>query len=273
LISKHVIFTGKHSALTNKRLAGLIIPLAGLIILLITGLVISLADADQVLFIHINKLAQHLPDMIWTNITNMGSTLVGAVLISLLWHKYPHLVLHGIITGTLCTLCVYGLKIGLDITRPHLALDHQLFHFITTDINSPARPSGHTATAFFVAGTWLTLIHSRPIQALILILASLIALSRIAIGVHWPLDLIWGAVIGLGMGVVGPGIIHQMIPSGPKAEGFYRTLGSVLCLLLAYYFYLRPLPYPDTNTASYSLIYALLGYSLGRLGYRLIKKR
>jgi len=60
---------------------------------------------------------------------------------------------------------------------------------------NPAFPSGHAATAFACAAllAWLTPLPKVPL----FILATLIAFSRVYVGVHYPLDAIGGAILGL----------------------------------------------------------------------------
>jgi undecaprenyl-diphosphatase len=60
---------------------------------------------------------------------------------------------------------------------------------------NPSFPSGHAATAFACAAllSWLTPLPAVPLFAL----ATLIAFSRVYDGVHYPLDMIGGAVLGL----------------------------------------------------------------------------
>ena len=62
---------------------------------------------------------------------------------------------------------------------------------------NPSFPSGHAATSFACAATlaWLT-----PLSPVALyVLAALIAFSRVYVGVHYPLDVIGGAALGLGV--------------------------------------------------------------------------
>lgn len=56
-------------------------------------------------------------------------------------------------------------------------------------------PSLH-ATIFFALGTFLFFYHKR-LGALYLFAALLIALSRVIAGIHWPLDILAGAVLGI----------------------------------------------------------------------------
>jgi len=60
---------------------------------------------------------------------------------------------------------------------------------------NPSFPSGHAATSFACAAllAWLTPLPKVPLFAL----AALIAFSRVYDGVHYPLDSVGGAVLGL----------------------------------------------------------------------------
>ncbi len=62
-------------------------------------------------------------------------------------------------------------------------------------------PSGHTATSFAIALTILFLTWRTPRAwwgAIALVWAALVGLSRIYRGVHWPSDVLGGALVGLG---------------------------------------------------------------------------
>ena len=61
--------------------------------------------------------------------------------------------------------------------------------------HSHSFPSGHTATSF-AAATVLTALAPRWAPAFY-VLAAAIAYSRLYVGVHWPLDVVGGAAIGV----------------------------------------------------------------------------
>jgi membrane-associated phospholipid phosphatase len=61
--------------------------------------------------------------------------------------------------------------------------------------HSHSFPSGHTATSF-AGATALSLVYPRGTPAFFL-LAAAIAYSRLYVGVHFPLDVVGGAVIGV----------------------------------------------------------------------------
>ena len=66
---------------------------------------------------------------------------------------------------------------------------------LVTIPHSHSFPSGHTATSF-AGATALSLLYPRATPAFFL-LAAAIAYSRLYVGVHFPLDVVGGAVIGV----------------------------------------------------------------------------
>ncbi len=76
--------------------------------------------------------------------------------------------------------------------RPFLALN---FEPLVAEINHGAFPSGHAAFYFALAGViWLL---DKKWGWRFLIAASLMGLARVFVGVHWPLDIIGGAIVGI----------------------------------------------------------------------------
>lgn len=61
-------------------------------------------------------------------------------------------------------------------------------------------PSGHATSAFAAAGV-VALLHPR-LRAPALVLAALVALSRVYLGVHFPSDVAAGALLGLALAAV-----------------------------------------------------------------------
>jgi undecaprenyl-diphosphatase len=63
-----------------------------------------------------------------------------------------------------------------------------------------AFPSGHSASAF--AAATVIAFSSRRLAVPAYVLAALVAWSRVYVGVHWPLDVIGGAVLGVLVGTL-----------------------------------------------------------------------
>ena len=62
-------------------------------------------------------------------------------------------------------------------------------------------PSNHTASAFVLAMTMFRM--SVPVGCVMLVLAAITGLSRLAAGLHWPEDVLGGALLGMICGAAG----------------------------------------------------------------------
>jgi undecaprenyl-diphosphatase len=81
-------------------------------------------------------------------------------------------------------------------------------------------PSGHAASA--VAGAFVTTLMVPQARALLWALAALIALSRVYVGVHYPLDVLVGALVGLAVGVFVTGGRAWYIQAPSAAQDQWR---------------------------------------------------
>ena len=88
------------------------------------------------------------------------------------------------------------LKRVADQPRPTATIPGLDVHGYPKDPFGNAYPSAHTAVAVgLVAALWPWL--TRPQRAVGVMIALLVALNRLYIGAHWPVDVVGGAAIGL----------------------------------------------------------------------------
>ena len=89
------------------------------------------------------------------------------------------------------------MKESVDRPRP-IYSDADIDAAVATP-GSPSFPSGHTSTAFAAAAV-VGALHPR-LRWPVYVLAALVGLSRIYLGVHFTLDVLAGAILGISIGL------------------------------------------------------------------------
>jgi undecaprenyl-diphosphatase len=118
--------------------------------------------------------------------------IVIAALVALVWRR-PYVLVAAAAADAFAQVLSYVIKELTDVDRPpvryaepkalvHVPHDHSF-------------PSGHAASSFACA-TVLAFTAPRLAPPLY-VLAAAIAFSRVYVGVHWPLDVVGGAALGL----------------------------------------------------------------------------
>ena len=196
-------------------------------------------DANRALFLLLNRLGPLTSDGLWMNITLLGDGMVAFALCLPLWRRRPELLWALVFVALFGTLWVHGMKPVIDVARPPALLGDEV-HIIGRAYKAHSFPSGHATTAFAVAGLFALGIRSRAWAGALVAAATVVALSRAVVGVHWPLDILAGAFGGWLAAVLG-------IWLGKKTERFgVRTwVQWILAALLAACAVALLLGYPD----------------------------
>lgn len=90
--------------------------------------------------------------------------------------------------------------IALFWARPRPFTDHPAVHVLLSRNTDPSFPSDHAAAAFAIA-TIAILVRPRLGVAAV-VLACLVAYSRVYVGAHYPGDVVGGALVGVVVGIV-----------------------------------------------------------------------
>ena len=185
------------------------------------------------LFIAVNALTVLNPQW-WAGLTFLGDTAVTLCVMAPLLLMRPTMwvgVLAAIPVGGITSLT---LKWLFDAPRPAEILALTDFHVVGSVLRGHSFPSGHTITAFAAAGavwsciwfanrknsvmyspatnqethsnldvsSWFALVFA-------FLLAALVGVSRIAVGAHWPFDVLAGACVGWLAGLNGAYIAQR----------------------------------------------------------------
>lgn len=166
------------------------------LIALILSIFIYLSDSNLTLFLKVNSLSNYTGDMLWAVLTFFSDGLVSFIILLPWIKRKPQLIWAVLIAAILFTLFGQGIKRIVDVQRPPQVLSANDFHLIGPDWGQHAFPSGHAAMIFMLAGVFVFTISRSWLRWLLIVFATWIAISRIVVGVHWPLDIIAGAAIG-----------------------------------------------------------------------------
>jgi membrane-associated phospholipid phosphatase len=232
---------------------------AGLPMALVAGLLAlpQMAPApaqQQALFLQLNHAAASWPEGLWSFFTLLGDTTLVFVLLSPLLLRHPRAVVAAMIAAPLGGIVSIVCKNILDAPRPGALLEPEQFHLIGPLWLYNSLPSGHTLTAFAAISAVLITLAPQlsrgktiALAALMLGMASLVGFSRIAVGAHWPLDVVSGAGIGWLAGLVGV-LVMQRFPTFWQSELSLRIMASFWAVL-GLWLLITPLDYPQGSAA------------------------
>ena len=187
-------------------------------------------------FVATQTFTRHLPDTFWAMATVCGSGLGAFALLSLALRRHPFWVAAALAAAPIAGAYSNIIKRVIALPRPAAVLAPDQIHIVGETLRSNSFPSGHSVTAFALAATIVFASRRPRVVALWMVpLALLIAMSRIAVGAHWPADLAAGAAGGWLSGACGVLIVDRWrrwnTPKGIRVMGF--ILAGVGIALLA----------------------------------------
>lgn len=131
--------------------------------------------------------------MVW--FTSIAEGHLAIILIVLAYRK-RRAYLWSLLAGIVLVIAVItGLKIYFAHPRPPAVFSLDDFFLASNLIRSNSFPSGHSATAMILAFYFVTTLRSVWQKFLLFTLAVFAGISRIYIGVHFPIDVWYGLMI------------------------------------------------------------------------------
>jgi len=127
------------------------------------------------------------------------------------------------------------LKDYFDISRPPRVLSVDLFNVHGPVHLNDSFPSGHTLSAWMFVSILFVSLQTKWKWGMVFI-ALLVGLSRIALGVHWPMDVIAGMTLGWAIGLLACGLVEKWPSfSGVVAQRIYGIILFAVILALFWY--------------------------------------
>jgi membrane-associated phospholipid phosphatase len=245
---------------------------------LVAALLLQIRPPQREVFIQLNQWASAWPAGLWVFLTQLGETGVLFLVLSplLLWR--PQAMFAVLAAVPLGGLFSVSMKALFNAPRPASVLDLAQIHVIGPVLNNASFPSGHSITAFAGAAAVLACLlpgridgatagsaAARPaggsadqatarratrtalVAVSVIGLAALVGFSRLAVGAHWPVDVLAGASGGWLAGLSGAWATRRM-PRLWRPAVNQRLLGLGL-LVTAFWLLWRPIEYPNGAVA------------------------
>lgn len=166
-------------------------------ILALAFILLQAFDLNESLFFVINEASKNvLSDAIAAHLTELGNGSIVGILALMLTVKYPEIAKRFLIITLMAGIFIAGFKQLFADPRPAGVLAQTDFHIIGDVLKKYSFPSGHTTTAFAMAGFIMLTFASISLRVVVLVLAIIAGVSRISVGAHWPEDVLAGAALG-----------------------------------------------------------------------------
>lgn len=147
-------------------------------------------------------------DAIMPAITELGSFVFVTIFLIIVFliakfknkEEIKNIILICIISVLFVGLITVIIKYIVNEPRPFMELSN--VHLLVVEDDLRSFPSGHTATVFSLITCLILNIkgyvkHYKAVSCLLILYGIIIGFSRIYVGVHYPIDVIFGAAIGI----------------------------------------------------------------------------
>ncbi len=193
--------------------------------------------SNRAVFMFFNQASNYTGAAFWEYVTTFGDSLVVFSLVLLLVGRRPMLLWTLLFSAMVSTIIVHGLKEWALVMRPPAIIPADELTVIGVAHKAVSFPSGHT-TAIFALAALLCLQQGISLgwKIALLSLAVMVGISRMAVGVHWPMDVLGGALIAWGS-VLTAYFFAPQIPWGVTlgAQRFFAVLLLLVAIALTFF--------------------------------------
>ena len=160
---------------------------------------------DVWIFMFFNMHGHRAPwlDGLMLTLTQLGNFFFAIVVALILFFIGNHLLAYELILGVITLgLFIELIKLIIRRMRPYMKL--KSIRIVGARASGRSFPSGHTGQSFFIASLLVHYYHVNILVWLIMYtIALIVGITRIYVGMHYPRDVVGGAILGTAWGIVG----------------------------------------------------------------------
>jgi len=159
---------------------------------------------DEILFTALNLAGTNpVVDALMVLVTTLGAAyIVVLVVVPLWWRGQREATFDLLLLLGITVLLTEAIRFAVDRPRPCLLPGVRTLAGYGCDVETdPSFPSGHASRAFALAA-FVTLRFRWRTGSAATAFAILVGVSRIYLGVHWPSDVLAGALLGVGLALL-----------------------------------------------------------------------
>ncbi len=215
---------------------------------------------EPALFLAINQACASVPAVLWATLSLGGNAWGVLALTSPLLVLAPRLLWAWLCAAPVAVILVRIGKEWLMSPRPAGVIEHAQIRLVGEPMELASMPSGHTLTAFAVAGSIYFALDAQRRQRFmwLWLMAALVGLSRIALGAHWPGDVVVGACLGVWAAAIGHLLWRRIGPGVLAPKGWQMRLLAAVMALALYQMLDAPLDYDESRQAQHALAIVLV---------------
>ena len=161
--------------------------------------------ADEWIFLFFNSRGKRPPILDWLmlGLTQLGNFVFALILALIYYFTESKLFAYSLIFGVITLgLMIDIIKMYIRRARPYIKL--KTIRIVGSKASGRSFPSGHTGQAFFLASLIVHYYHvNMYLWILLYATALLVGITRIYVGMHYPRDVLAGAILGTAWGIIG----------------------------------------------------------------------
>jgi membrane-associated phospholipid phosphatase len=189
------------------------------------------------MFIYLNALCLPLAPQVWTGLSLLGNGWGVLGVTAPLLVLSPRLMWAWLCAAPFAIAFARTGKALLESPRPAAVVDSSQMRVVGEVMHNVSMPSGHTTTAFAVMSAIYFALSAKQKKShwWLLVLACGTGLSRIAVGAHWPGDVVVGVSLGLLSGLLGNLLLERMRPTHFQSQAWSLRAVAVLVAIAVFH--------------------------------------